>query len=512
MELAGVVSSEPGALLSLVRQFFGRELRVSLVPLAGPLPLDRLLERLSGLPFPAFLVSARAAADVGRFTIATADPLVQMAWRAGTWSIRMPDSHQQLHAPDPFQDLGKLFNEVHVEKPRDLSVPFVGGLIGWFGYELGTVIERHGRAAWDEFQVPDLVLALYDWAYVEDRVDGHACLVILTPSPPDGRRPDRLDWTNRVLFGSTRPPAPLVGLTEDQEEDRLAPGELASLHSTPFTTAGVYSDFSMQQYLAAVRKAIDYIRAGDVYQVNLSQRLITPLHRAPLDIFRTVCRVNPASYAAFLRHNGVQIVSCSPEQFLRLRGRCVETRPIKGTRPRWPWPEADLAARSDLATSPKDRAENVMIVDLLRNDLGRVCEYGSVRVTAPLEVHSYPFVHHLVSTVEGELKAGLGPFDLIRAAFPGGSVTGAPKVRAMEIIAELEPTVRGVYCGSIGYVSVDGNMELSIAIRTMTCARGWVQVPVGGGIVADSVPEAEYEETWHKARGMLGALSMGAEA
>ncbi|MBL8792334.1 MAG: anthranilate synthase component I family protein, partial [Planctomycetia bacterium] len=201
------------------------------------------------------------------------------------------------------------------------------------------------------------------------------------------------------------------------------------------------------------------------------------------------------------------IASASPERFLRLDRGELETRPIKGTRPRGLTPEADRMLVAELAASGKDRAENVMIVDLLRNDLGRVCQYGTVRVAAVCQVETYQYVHHLVSVVRGRLREGLGPVDALRAAFPGGSVTGAPKVRAMEIIAELEPTARGPYCGCLGWIGFDGGMDTSILIRTFTVGKGWVQFPVGGGIVADSTPEQEYEETWHKAAGLLRALA-----
>jgi para-aminobenzoate synthetase component 1 len=215
---------------------------------------------------------------------------------------------------------------------------------------------------------------------------------------------------------------------------------------------------------------------------------------------------NAAPFAGLFDLGGAFVASASPERFLRVEGGEVETRPIKGTRPRGATPAEDAARAAELLASAKDRAENVMIVDLMRNDLGRVCEYGTVRVPALCRLESYRYVHHLVSEVRGRLRPGVGRVDLLRAAFPGGSVTGAPKVRAMEIIAELEPTARGPYCGSLGYVGFDGTMDTSILIRTFTVARGWVQFPVGGGIVADSDPEREYEETLHKAEGLVRAL------
>ncbi len=217
-------------------------------------------------------------------------------------------------------------------------------------------------------------------------------------------------------------------------------------------------------------------------------------------------RRNPATFAAYFDLGEFQIASASPERFLQVRDRRVEARPIKGTRRRSPWPEADLFAGDELLESQKDRAENVMIVDLLRNDLSRVCEPETVHVADLCRLETYEFVQHLVSVVRGNLGPEYGPLDLLAAAFPGGSITGAPKVRAMEIIAELEPTARGPYCGSLGYLGFDGTMDTSILIRTITAGRGWWQFPVGGGIVAQSDPQREYEETWHKAEGLLRAL------
>jgi para-aminobenzoate synthetase component 1 len=269
----------------------------------------------------------------------------------------------------------------------------------------------------------------------------------------------------------------------------------------------ITSNFSKDGYLAAVQRVIDYIRDGDVFQVNLSQRLMAPALDDSVSLYRRLRSCNPATFAGYFDLGEFQIVSASPERFLQVLDREVESRPIKGTRPRTGDPAADREAEADLLASEKDRAENVMIVDLLRNDLSRVCTAESVRVGRLCGVEAYRHVLHLVSSVRGRLREECSPIDLIRAAFPGGSITGAPKVRAMEIIAELEPTARGAYCGSLGYLGFDGAMDLSILIRTITAGRGWLQFPVGGGIVAQSSPEKEYEETWHKAEGLLQALN-----
>jgi para-aminobenzoate synthetase component I len=271
--------------------------------------------------------------------------------------------------------------------------------------------------------------------------------------------------------------------------------------------AGLTSNFTADAYRAVVQRAIDYIHAGDIFQVNLSQRLLSPAKGDSLSLYLRLRHCNPAPFAGWFDLGETQIVSASPERFLRVQNGRVEARPIKGTRRRTARAEADLFAGEELLQSEKDRAENIMIVDLLRNDLSRVCEPDSVRVTQLCALETYQFVQHLVSAVEGTLSPGRTAIDLVRAAFPGGSITGAPKIRAMEIIAELEPTARGAYCGSLGYFGFDGSADWSILIRTITASRGWWQFPVGGGIVAQSSPEREYEETWHKAEGLLRALS-----
>ena len=271
------------------------------------------------------------------------------------------------------------------------------------------------------------------------------------------------------------------------------------------------SNFSRDEYLRAVERVIEYIRAGDVFQVNLSQRLLFPAREDPLALYLRLRQLNPAPFAGYFSCDDWTIASASPERFVCVQDNVVETRPIKGTRRRRHRPEADLFTEDELRESEKDQAENVMIVDLLRNDLSKVCTPGSIRVPSLCAVESYETVQHLVSVVLGTLdqdSAGrqLDAWDLLAAIFPGGSITGAPKVRAMEIIAELEPTARGPYCGSLFYVGFDGSADSNILIRTFTVRRGWIQCCVGGGIVAQSDPAAEYEETLHKAAGMLRAL------
>ncbi len=305
---------------------------------------------------------------------------------------------------------------------------------------------------------------------------------------------------------------------EAEEKDNADAKQAASLctpHSALRTVPqfsvpgldGLTSNFSKDDYLNAVAQVIEYIRAGDIFQANLTQRLLAPATEDSLDLYERLRRVNPAPFAGLMRWDDWSVISASPERFLRVDGREVETRPIKGTRRRKRGPEADLFTRDELRESEKDQAENVMIVDLLRNDLSRVCDAGSIRVPQLCGVETYETVQHLVSEVRGRLRADASVWDLFRVTLPGGSISGAPKVRAMEIIAELEPTSRGPYCGSLFYVGANGQSDSNLLIRTFVERHGWLQLGVGGGIVAQSDPAAEYEETLTKAAGMVRALS-----
>jgi para-aminobenzoate synthetase component 1 len=283
------------------------------------------------------------------------------------------------------------------------------------------------------------------------------------------------------------------GLTAPQFETRLGGGWLGNFDSCGFREV--------------VQKARDYIYAGDIFQVNLSQRLLCPARCDSADLYQKLRQVNAAPFAGYFDLGTAQIISASPERFLQVKERWIETRPIKGTRRRTGDATLDSQIAQELMTSEKDRSENIMIVDLLRNDLSRVCEIESLNVTQLCDVEAFPFVLHLVSSIRARLRNDATVTELVAAMFPGGSITGAPKIRAMEIIAELEPTVRGPYCGSLGYFSSDGGMDWNILIRTLTASRGWWQFQVGGGIVADSVPEDEEEETWTKAAGLVAAIN-----
>jgi para-aminobenzoate synthetase component 1 len=268
--------------------------------------------------------------------------------------------------------------------------------------------------------------------------------------------------------------------------------------------------FTHQEYVDAVEKARQYIIAGDIFEVNISQRFEAELSITPYELYKRLRQINPAPFACYLGFDEVTVVSASPERFIRTRGDWIETRPVKGTRPRGKTPEEDEALANELLSSAKDRAENIMIVDLERNDLGRVCSYGSVKVTELTILEVFPTVFHLTSTVEGRLREGKNCIDLLKATFPGGSITGAPKVRAMEIIDELEPTKRSIYTGNIGYLSFNGDIDLNIAIRTFLVKGSKAYFQVGGAVVYDSNPEAEYQETLDKGKALVAALNMAA--
>jgi para-aminobenzoate synthetase component 1 len=459
---------------------------------------------LRELPRLLFLDSALTHPSLGRYSFLTADPVVWLCARGRC--VWLSDGSRPLELADPFGVLAERLAAWHAEPIPGLP-PFQGGAAGLFGYDLCHHVERLPRPRFDEFSIPDLAVGFYDWVLAFDHQAGRAWL-ISTGFPEKERRQRSRRAARRLAEVKHR----LTGRGDLRTGDgppaslpRLRPSDLAPQWPVA-GLAGLTSNFDRAGYHAAVRRAIDYVHAGDCFQVNVSQRLLYPQASPAWELYRRLRERNPATFAGYFDLGEFILASASPERFLRVVGGEVETRPIKGTRPRGATAEADAALIADLLHSAKDRAENVMIVDLLRNDLGRVCQYGSVRVPALCRLESYGFVHHLVSEVRGRLRDGLGPVELLRAAFPGGSVTGAPKVRAMEIIAELEPTARGPYCGSLGYIGFDGTMDSSILIRTFTVGRGWVQFPVGGGIVADSTPESEYEETWHKAEGLLRAL------
>jgi len=378
---------------------------------------------------------------------------------------------------DPF---ALLRNELGEQAEPIADVPFAGGALGYWGYDLARSMVPLPDIAHDAGQLPTMAVGIYDWALVLDHQQHTARLV----------SHQRYAETAQLL------PQLLIRL---QDNPALPPDDFR-VHGK------ITSNFTPDSYASAFASVQNYLKSGDCYQINLAQRFSAVASGDALGAYLTLRSLSPAPYSAFLNLPQVQILCASPERFLRVQNGRVETRPIKGTRPRGCNAQQDIRLAEELHNHPKDRAENLMIVDLLRNDLGKSCTPGSVRVPKLFEVESYANVHHLVSTVEGKLAEGRDALDVLRGCFPGGSVTGAPKLRAMQIIEQLEPHRRGIYCGAIGYVGFDGNMDSNIVIRTLVYSGDEVCCWAGGGIVADSEEKAEYQETLDKASAMLELL------
>jgi para-aminobenzoate synthetase component 1 len=409
-------------------------------------------------------------------------------------SIEMNVTHPSVAKGGAFDLLAEA---IETQSPaRGADEPCPCGWYGWIPYEMGAAMEGVHRIYGNAATVPRMRFSLYDTVAVHDRTTGvwEVCAV----ESPHSTRPAvaRLDECVALLQSSATVGGSVAAVAADSES---APVDAP----TP--------NMSRRDYFAKVDRAIRYIEAGDIYQVNLTQQFTTPTALSPLELYLRLRRRNPAAFAAYLPCGDQAIISSSPELFLDVSpdGHVV-TRPIKGTRPRSGNPHEDAVREVELVASEKDRAELNMIIDLLRNDLGRVCEFGSVCVLADHDVEWHPTVLHLVATIEGRLRPSVSPIDLLKASFPGGSITGCPKIRAMQIINELEPTPRDVYCGSIGYIGLDGGMKMNIAIRTMLYDNGLLRMYAGGAITADSDPEAEYRETLAKAEGMFRALGRSA--
>jgi para-aminobenzoate synthetase component 1 len=444
-----------------------------------------------------FLDSALRHASLGRYSYLAAEPIDRFVVHAGESTAVFPALAARLARYTAAAIPG--------------LPPFQGGWAGLLSYDLHRQLENIPAPGYDEFAAPLAALACYDTVLAFDHVEHRVWIVSHGLSEQGSETEDNLPqrraraaariskyerWLHEPV--GPLPPTP-------SPRNVLAAPQLAPQYAVP-GPAGLTSNFSHEGYLAAVKRCIEYIYAGDIFQVNFAQRLLYPAVDDSPSLYLRLRNRNPATFSAYFDCGEVQVVSASPERFLSVYRGTVEARPIKGTRRRSPWPEADLFTGDELLASDKDRAENVMIVDLLRNDLAQVCLADSIRVTKLCGLETYQFVQHLVSVVEGKLRPDCQPLDAVRSAFPGGSITGAPKVRAMGIIAELEPTARGPYCGSLGYIGFEGSVDFNILIRTITASRGWWQLPVGGGIVAQSDPQREYEETWHKAEGMLRSL------
>jgi len=453
---------------------------------SDPEPPLEMFGRLPPEPFRFLLESQGGPRDIARYSFLGHRPFLRFQSRGRVLRLWGANGTRQWEG-DPLEAMEALIAQhaTLVTVTPGLP-PFTGGVVGYFSYDLGRQIEHLPDTAHDDLLLPELQLAFYDHLIAIDHQAKRAYVIAL---PLPGRE------TPAIEAG--------------RELARLASARLAAAPVEAISPKGrPGSNFTRETYCRAVERALDYIRAGHIYQVNLSQRFTAPMTQTAESLYRTLRAANPAPFAAFLDLGNFQIVSASPERFLFVepQTRRVETRPIKGTRRRGKTPDDDERLKAELVASEKDAAELVMIVDLERNDLGRVCEFGSVRAPDLRRVEPYPTVWHTVATVEGQLRPNTARADLLRATFPGGSITGAPKIRAMQIIEELEGLRRHVYCGSIGYLGFDGALDLNIAIRTLTVLNGQACFHAGGGIVADSQPADEYEETLHKARALTRAL------
>ena len=448
-------------------------------PIPSAAPVDAVVVSFSRQPDSVILQSVQFSPDQGRYSVVAARPveIVQVSSQA---------------AADPIDALSDRDRRYPRVAPSTPTLPFAGGWIGFVAYEAGLRGERVLPRRIPDLGQPLLRFGLYDAAAVYDHLDRRWFAVAV-------------DWPRGA--GIIRPPV------RERLESIRTRVESAKPPAVPTTSAvrdGAMVDaipnMTPEAYRERVARCSRYIEAGDVYQVNLTQRFAVPTSASPMENYRRLRAANPAPFAAMLTYDGCAILSASPELFLRLDRGVVTTRPIKGTRPRVGVAERDEAAIRSLCASEKERAELTMIVDLLRNDIGRVCAPGSVRVVEAARIEEHPTVFHRVATIRGELRPDCGPMDLLRATLPGGSVTGAPKIRAMQIIQELEPTPRGVYCGSIGWIGLDGALSFSLAIRTMVQTANQVFVYAGGAVVADSDPQQEYDEIIAKATGMFRAL------
>jgi para-aminobenzoate synthetase component 1 len=421
-----------------------------------------------------FLDSSLNSNHQGRYSFLGIDPLCIL----------------QTKNQNPFPKLRDLLDKYKVSASGNIP-PFLGGAVGYLAYDLGFLLERKlQKKTKDDLAIPDCFFGFYNTVIITDNIKKILYIAALGLPEKKNHLAKALAQEN---FKKIRSLLSKAGTCKIKTWSCAVSSQLKS-------------NFSRKEYLSAVNAAKRYIKEGDIYQVNLSQRFQTETKLSSLEIYQRLRKISPSYFSAYFDAGDFQILSSSPERFLRLEGGRVITRPMKGTRPRGKTVSDDVSLRRDLLNSQKDKAELVMIVDLERNDLGRVCDYDSIKVTRLRELEKYNTVYQTTSTIEGELFKDKDRVDLLAASFPGGSITGCPKIRAMEIIEELEPTRRSIYTGALGYLSFTGNMDFNILIRTILKKENNLYFSVGGGIVADSNPEAEYEETLVKARAMLQAI------
>jgi para-aminobenzoate synthetase component 1 len=458
-------------------------------PLQYPATSTELFARISHKPWAMLLDSGQPQSQYGRYDILVAEPFVTLrnienaaADGNQTQTEIIKNGQLSISHDDPFSLLNSLLAPYQAAQS---SLPFSGGAVGYFAYDLLRQLERLPEHNAVDTAIPHMMVGIYDWCVLVDHHEKTACLV------------------SHGFDQATHDQWPALCALFDAP----AAAETSSVSRGSFhINSTISSNMDFSQYAQAFNKVKDYITEGDCYQVNLAQRFSAQAQGDSWPAYLKLREISPAPFMAYMNFGDLQVVSGSPERFLQVVAGAVETRPIKGTRPRSADALEDQQYADELQASLKDKAENLMIVDLLRNDISKSCAVGTVKADQLFQLQSFANVHHLVSIVRGVLQPAKTALDLLRGCFPGGSITGAPKLRAVEIIEELEPHRRGVYCGAIGYIGFDGNMDTNIAIRTAVYAAGEISFCAGGGIVADSILENEYAETLDKAASLLKTM------
>jgi para-aminobenzoate synthetase component 1 len=462
-----------------MQQVYIEEINTTLQPM-------QIYKLISVLEYSFFLDSAMDPEHLGRYSFIGAEPFLRLSSKGNNTEVWEKGQQIVLNG-NPFEVLSSYLRKYPIE--NNSAFPFIGGAVGYLSYDLCRLLENIPSSAVDDPAFPDMMMGFYNGIIMIDHAEKKTYAIALACEGDEEET------------GAAR-----VMKWKKFVENEVMPDETGWDDPFVYNIEQLQSNFTEDAYCSAIEKVRHYIFEGDIYQANISQCFSMKIRQHPLHIYERLRSINPAPFAAYLDYETTHILSSSPERFMKVREGIVETRPIKGTMPRGADAKEDLANRNILMHSEKDMAENLMIVDLMRNDLGKVCTIGSVRVPELFTIETYPTVFHMVSFVTGVLRDGCDAVDCITATFPGGSITGAPKVRAMEIIEEIEPSRRLIYTGSIGYIGFDGTMDMNIAIRTILIRGDLATYQVGGGIVWDSVPGQEYQETLDKGAALRKTL------
>ena len=452
------------------------------------------LERIGSSPYAFLLESVGGNTTTARYSFAGSNPFMVFRSFGSRIEVIHAQKRETVHG-DPLVVAQQWIKRYSIPPPED-APPFIGGAVGFFSYDLVHFLEELPKPPQDELMSPEIYLLFVDTIVLFDHARGTIDLVHC-PAPEHFKGKDRKELYQKGL-----------DKLDALEKTLLTPIQKKGPPPPISKTNPPRSNFTRDEYLKMVGTCKEYIAAGDIYQANLSQRLVVEGKTDPWQLYLKLREINPSPFSAFLKLEDLFLVSASPERLVRLQGGIVETRPIAGTRPRGKSPQEDESIQRALLANEKEASEHIMLVDLERSDLGRISSYGSVEVDELMMTEKYSHVIHIVSNIRSRLAPGKDCFDVIRAVFPGGTITGVPKVRCMEIITELEQICRGPYSGSMGYISFSGNMDLNIIIRTFIISKEKTYIQVGGGIVADSNPEKEYQETLYKAEALLKAIQV----